>query len=72
MELFNKSCPLAFPLSQLRGIKPLPKNWEAGKARGQDLLNNATLNASGPSTNSPQGPPLRSLAEAQRYSGGAD
>jgi len=43
MELFNKSCPLAFPLSQLRGIKPLPKNWEAGKARGQDVCNKGIL-----------------------------
>jgi len=32
----NKSCPPAFPPSQLRGIKPLPKNWEAGKAGGQE------------------------------------
>ena len=37
----NKSCPPAFPFSQLRGIKPLPKNWEGGKAGGQDLFNKA-------------------------------
>jgi len=41
--LLNKSCPPAFPPSQLRGIKPLPKNWEAGKAGGQDLFNKAWL-----------------------------
>jgi hypothetical protein len=28
--------PPAFPPSRLRGIKPLPKNWEAGKAGGQE------------------------------------
>jgi len=34
--LLNNSCPPAFPPSQLRGIRPLPKNWEAGKAGGQE------------------------------------
>ena len=43
MALLHKSCSPAFPASQLRGIKPLPKNWEAGKAGEQDLCTNAHL-----------------------------
>jgi hypothetical protein len=39
--LLHKSCSPAFPLSQLRGIKPLPKSWEDGKAGEQDLCNKA-------------------------------
>ena len=45
MALLNKSRPPAFPPSQLRGIKPLPKNWETGKAGGRVLFNKAAADA---------------------------
>jgi hypothetical protein len=41
VALLSKSCPLAFPASQFLGSGFIPRSWESGKARGQDLLNNS-------------------------------
>jgi len=40
--LLHKSCPPAFPPSQFLGSSFIPRNWEGGKAGGQDLCNKAT------------------------------
>jgi hypothetical protein len=46
--LLNKSCPPAFPPSQFlgSGFSPRfsPRNWEDGKAGGQDLFNKVRFN----------------------------